>query len=303
MKGGQMMNVSKGVSILLFIHILSTAPCRAADTNAQLLAEAERLVGKIYNDFKTISSKKSDDISISEAKLHVTDYFTTPEMDAPYDFKYLNYNPQGYTTDTSVRRYVNEMFAMFREPDYKNYRFLYDTPKAIAKRGAEFMKDEAPPKLAQVVVHKRYFEEGNKKEDFEDTLLVSLQRMRIVKWANKASIHHIGNLDDGEIIDIERMKANAILAYEDKQYQKAYNIYRRILEKEPKDGDSYYRMAIILYKKKVYPSMKRSERMDKVRDMLRKAVWYGDSSTRDCADNMHYWVTNGQRVGLPFKRS
>ena len=294
-----MRNISKAVSILLFINLLSTTPCRAADAEAQLLVEAERLVGKIYKDFKTISNTKSSDISISEARLHVIDYFTTPELNAPYDFKYLNYNPQGYTKDMTVRGYVNEMFTMFREREYSDYLFRYEAPKATSRRGAEFLKGEALPQVAQVIVRKAYY--GKKEELFEDTLLVSLNRMLVVKWANKASIHN--SLDDEGIMDIERMRANAILAYEGGEFQKSYDIYRRILEKEPKDGDSYYKMAIILYKKKVYPSMKRRERMDKVRDMLQKAVRYGDLSTRICADNMHYWITNGQRIGLPLKES
>ena len=152
------------------------------------------------------------------------------------------------------------------------------------------MKNEAPARLAQVIVRKVYLRNNVPFGAFNDTLVVGLQEMKIRAWANKASRHSIGYFG-GDILDIEQLKVSAALAYNSKQYYKAYQIYQSIVQKYPEEGDPYYRMAIMLYKKDYGYNMGKKERQRLILDYLDKAIRHGGSTTKRCADNMKYWIT------------
>lgn len=293
------MSMRKFIISLMLSGLFQGNGAFAAEPEAQMLQKAERMVENMYRGFITISNTHVSDINVSYAKEQATEYFEHPDMNAPYEFKILNYNPQHYTTDVAVRAYVNDLYNMFRDAKYANYSLRYESPKATATRPPEYTRNEAPASIAQVIVRKSYVSGGRVMAALDDTLVISLgQNMKVQRWANKTSTHHIGSFSDDEILDVEQMKTDANLAYDRKEYQKSYDIYQQIVRKYPEEGDPYYRMAVILYKRKkeVNPNMKKKERRELVLGYLRKAVQYGGYSTRTCADNMHYWVTNGQRI-------
>lgn len=71
--------------------------------------------------------------------------------------------------------------------------------------------------------------------------------MRICDWANEVSTNHIG-VHGSSLVTVEQLRLDAALAYEKRQYTEAYRIYNQIVNQYPKEGDPYYRMAIMLYK-------------------------------------------------------
>ena len=144
--------------------------------------------------------------------------------------------------------------------------------------------------MAQVIIKKIYSRGGRPYAAFNDTLVVGLSEMKIRAWANKSSRKSIGYFG-GDVLDIEELNNSARLAYSSKQFEKAYQIYQYIISKYPNEGDPYYRMAIMLYKKDYGSKMSKKERHKLILDYLDKAIRFGSSSTMECAENMKYWIT------------
>ena len=184
--------------------------------------------------------------------------------------------------------YFNSFYSFFE--DNGSCSFNYERLGSCIVTEPEFKKNEAPARLAQVIVRKVYKRNNMPFAAFNDTLVVGLQEMKIRAWANNTSRHSIGYFG-GEVLDIEQLKVSAALAYNSKQYYKAYQIYQSIVQKYPKEGDPYYRMAIMLYKKDYGYNLSKRERQRLILEYLDKAIRHGGASTRSCADNMRYWIT------------
>jgi hypothetical protein len=71
----------------------------------------------------------------------------------------------------------------------------------------------------------------------------------------------------------------------------AYRIYESIVNQYPEEGDPYYRMAIMLYKKLAGIELSKKKRQELIIEYLDKAKAHGNYNTRSCADNMRYWIT------------
>lgn len=271
-------------TIILVLPLVATPP-------EVSLSKAENMVDKMYGDLKIISNTSISAVKVSEVRADFSDkYFVTRDQNSPNEFKRIGYQNQ-YDTDISVGRYVEEFYDMFRDRDFADFSFNFKRKKANLIKEPEFKKGEASPNLVQVIVQKVYFQKRSPFEILEDTLIISLQKMKVQKWANKTSIHHIGDYEIEAILDIEQMEMNAALAYSSGHYDKAYQIYRSIIERYPKEGNPYYRMAVMLYKKKYGLNMRKREREKLILEYLDKAIKYGSYSTRECADNMRYWIT------------
>ena len=267
-----------------------------ANTPNQELNKASGKIYSFFSDFKTISREKQG-YNVSRIKMDLMEkYFDiSSEQNAPNEFNALGYQ-NDYKRDISVTRYVNFFNDMFLDARFNNCTFDFDvlTNQSILVRGPEYKKNEAPASFAQVVVRKTYKRGYTVMRVFSDTLQLNMETMTICRWANDVSTHHIGGNNNEVVETIEQMRLNAALAYDRKEYYKAYKIYETIVQKYPKEGDPYYRMAVMLYKKDVYSSMGRRERLNKVLNYLDLAVSNGGYSTRKCADNMIYWITGGQ---------
>lgn len=261
---------------------------------SQLLSRAESKIDAMYKDLKTISNTTLSVSRVSETKLHFADkYFLVSDQDAPNEFKSIGVNDQAqsYTTDIRVDNYVNQFYDLFRNHKYPNCSFSYERQHSSIVNEPEFKKGEAPAKLAQIIVRKKYSCNNKILAAFEDTLVIGLEKLKVHKWANETSKHHIGDYGGSSIMNIEQLKVDAALAYNKKQYNKAYLIYEKIVNKYPNEGDPYYRMAIMLYKKEYGSSFSKKERQGLILDYLDKAIKFGGYSTKACADNMKYWLT------------
>ena len=262
----------------------------AGEPKSQSSPLAEGKIKEMFNDLKTISNVNSS--RASEIRLHFVDkYFAVADQNAPNEFRFLGFDEQDYNTDIAARNYVNTFYDMFRNHEFANCSFSFETRWSSEVNQPEFKKGEAPAKLAQVVVRKVYSKNGKPYKAFEDTLIVGLEKLRVHQWANESSRHHIGDVGNGEILDIEQMKVNAALAYDKKQYIKAYQIYQTIANKYPTEGDSFYYMAIMLYKKEYGKNISKKERNTLILDYLNNAISRGGFDIRRCADNMRYWIT------------
>lgn len=281
----------------LIITLLACSPITlvVASIESVILARAENKVIALYRDLETISNPKTNASQVSKIKFQFEDYFIVNDMDCPNEFKLMGYNPQDYIQDIRVQQYFNMFCDMFRDEEYKDCTFETDIIQRRAERGAEFKKGESQTRQVTLIVKKKYLRSGRVWKEFCDTLLVGTENMKVKKWANGASKNHFGYF--GEDLDnVEKMRDAAVHAYENKNYTEAYRIYQEIISKFPKNGDAYYRVAIMLYKEQGCPDLKRKIRLNKVYGYLNKAIQNGDYTTRKHADNMQYWITNGRKT-------
>lgn len=265
----------------------------AAPPKDQALIKAENLIDEMFNDLKIISDK-NEFSKASQKRLEFDKYFVDPDRDAPNEFQSLGFNNNigfNFTTDISVRLYANQFHALFRDQNYADCSFRYRRRNSSIVQEPEFKKGEAPPRLVQIIMWKEYLRGGKLFKAFADTLVVGLEKEQVYKWANQTNRHHIGDSGGGVSLDIGQMKVDAALAYNKKQFDKAYHIYESIVNKYPQEGESYYRMAVMLYKKNYGSSLDKKERHKLILDYLDRAILYGNSSTMKCADNMRYWIT------------
>lgn len=265
----------------------------AANPESQVLSKAEKTVDALYKNLSSVSNKNTSTAIVSKIKYDFEGYFESADQHCPNEFKRIwqqNAGVVALTTDIRPARYFDFFFQIFRDEYYSNCSFSYERLNSCIVKEPEFMKNEAPARLAQVIVRKVYLRNNVPFGAFNDTLVVGLQEMKIRAWANNASRHSIGYFG-GDILDIEQLKVSAALAYNSKQYYKAYQIYQSIVQKYPEEGDPYYRMAIMLYKKDYGYNMGKKERQRLILDYLDKAIRHGGSTTKRCADNMKYWIT------------
>lgn len=259
--------------------------------NTPELTKATNMVTSLYNGLKTISVEKQGG-KVSQIKMDLQEnYFAEKGQNAPNEFKYLG-RQNDFNVDVSVRRYILEFNDMFLDDQYRDYSFYFEVQEgnSFLLTGPQFKKGEAPASFAQVVVRKGY-RKGNKVlRVFTDTLQLDMERMRICDWANEVSTNHIGT-HGNSLVSVEQLRLDAALAYDKKQYAEAYRIYSQIINQYPEEGDPYYRMAIMLYKKIAGSDLSKKKRQELILQYLGKAKEHGNYKTRECADNMHYWIT------------
>lgn len=291
----------KKACILLFIFTIPLLVL--AGNSLQLeLVKAAGIVNSFFTDFKTISREKKG-YNVSRIKMDIIEKFfeLSSEQSAPNEFNALGF-PNDYKRDISVTRYVNFFHDMFLDVRFQTCTFDFDVltnQSNLVKHRAEFTKNETPVEFARIVVRKTYKKGYTVLKVLSDTLVVNIQKKTICQWANNVSTNHIGGNDsDIETENYEQMRLNAELAYDRKDYYKAFQIYEKIISKYPKEGDPYYKMAVIIYSEhKNLPQIKnysRTKRTNIVLDYLDSAVLYGGYNTRKWADNMKYWITGGQ---------
>lgn len=272
--------------ILLISLLALPIAMKASISESQALSRAEGKVDALFKNLRSVSNKNTSSSITSKIKADFEGYFRHKDQNCPNDFKVI---ANSTYKDIRPDRYINLFFDYFHNSSTQNCTFSFEQLNSCIVNRPEFKKQEEPARLAQIVIRKIYKREGRPFAAFNDTLIVGLDEMKIRVWANSTSNHSIGYWG-GDVLDVEQMKDNAELAYNRKQYNIAYQIYQTIVNKYPEEGDPYYRMAIMLYKKD-YGSMGKKERQRLIIEYLEKAIRHGSSSTRHCADNMKYWLT------------
>ncbi len=286
-----MMSTKTMLVIATFVIVAPTT-ILADISERQILNKARNKVEDIYKELKVISDRNADPVKVSRIVSEFEDNFAANEVHCPNEFKSIwreNAGVAGYK-DIRPDRYAFWFRDMFRSVDYLNCSFEYQTMLEHIVSDPRFDKKEAPAKYATVVMRKSYCRKNIPFAAFNDTLLVNVEKMQVIKWANSTSTHPIGYLG-GEVLDLEQQMANAALAYSRKRYDEAYRIYRGIVDRQPKEGDPYYRMAVMLYKREYGRNMTKRDRNRLVLEYLDKAMQYGSYAVRGYANNMKYWLT------------
>lgn len=283
----------RNLFFILYFAALFPITIFAEKSESRDLDKVENRVDALFKSLRKVSDKNAEQNTVSNIKYDFEGYFKSADQNCPNEFK--NIWPQNsvattFETDIRPARYFDLFLQIFRASEFENCTFDFTPLNSCIVREPEYTKNEASPTLAQVVIRKVYLRDKAPIAAFNDTLVIGLKEMKIHAWANEASTHSIGYFG-GDVLDVEQLKVTAALAYNRKQYTEAYQIYQQIVNKYPEEGDPYYRMAIMLYKKDYGKNMKKRERHGLILEYLNKAIRYGSLSTRECAENMKYWLT------------
>lgn len=254
---------------------------------------AESKVDSLYRDLVYISdiNSNSEVLSRIRYKFDAT-YFRNKDQNCPNEFKAVwHQNPDVTKFESDIRpdRYVNLFYQFFRESKNSNHTFEYKQLNSCIVKGPEFKNNKEPAKLAQVLIQKAYLCEKRTYATFIDTLVIGLEEMKIRAWANSQSKHPIGYFSN-EGSDLEAMLLKAKMAYSNKQYSIAYQIYKNITDKHPYEGEAFYRMAVMLYNKDAGSNLTRKERDALILKCLNRAIKYGGYPIKGYAENMKYWL-------------
>lgn len=260
---------------------------------SQKLLVAESKVDSLYQDLVFLSNTNTSNDMLSEIryKFDIT-YFKNKDQNCPNEFKSIwSQNPDVTKFETDIRpdRYVNLFCQFFHDSKLSKYTFEYKQLKSCIVHAPEFKGNEEPAKLAQVLIQKTYLQSGKSYITLIDTLVIGLEEMKIRAWANETSRHPIGYFST-ETSNIETMLLNAKLAYSNKQYDRAYQIYETITSRHPYEGEAYYRMAVMLNDKDAGANMSKRKRNQLILEYLNKAIKFGGYPIKKYAEIMKYWL-------------
>ncbi|MCD8296976.1 MAG: hypothetical protein LUC88_05325 [Prevotella sp.] len=268
--------------------------CQSSFAITPELNKACDMVEDIFSNLKAISQNGE---SASKARLNLikedgNQYFAlVTETPAPNEFAELGIaEANDYKVNIATTTHVTLFASLFSSQTSNKFTFDYkvDRDKSLELSVPEFKKGESSPEFAGIVVHKTYMCNGKTLLNLDDTLIVGLQLMKVTNWVN---IYSKAHTNINPLYSIEVDKSNAALAYNSKKFIEAYRIYGSIIKRKPSDGESYYRMAIMLYKKDVDLKLSKKQRQQLILDYLDMAIDHGSYSIRTCAGNMKYWIT------------
>ena len=277
--------------VVLFFLFFHLSLVYGANPNRQEQSmQALGLIKNLYSSFDVISTDQSD-LKVSKARLKIlNDYFKNKRMDAPNEFPSMGFST-GIDGDLTVETYTTHFTDLFST---SNCNFSYDidmTQQCIPSQPSFQKGDQSQLDYACVTVEKEYNIQG-KKYHFTDHIVVRLNEMKITMWSNSTSKKQIGDVYPWyEEFNINEVRFVAALAYALDDYKKSFQLYQKIIQHDPKDADSYYRMAIMLYKKDYDLGINKKRRNEIIIEYLEKAKYYGSSDLRRWADNMLYWIT------------
>lgn len=293
--------MTRFIAIISFFTLTNVAA--AVVPEDVVLSRAENTVDSLYKNLASISNLNTDPIEISRIKAAFENYFRSEDQNCPNEFKNIwheNSQANSYATDIRPRRYINLFYDFFHDKAYRNCSFSYEYISSCIVKEPEVSKDIKTLKLAQVVVRKSYFRNGRPFSSFNDTLVVGLEEMKIRVWANNTSMHPIGYFGN-EVHDIERLRTSAALAYNNKQYDKAYQIYQKIVKEFPNEASIYYYWMIDLVKeKKVKSQMSKEERRKLLMELVDNCCC-SDSEDKGIMSLLLYELYGGHVSGIPLK--
>lgn len=270
-----------------FILLLLFASLGSA-TQAMSVTEVRQLVVKFYNCFLTIvngeypGGEPTD--QSATAKQDGIDFCNDTEVDLPNEFPFFGFS-NSYGNSLRPATYLTLLTNMAIKLQHK-MRMTVDVGQPQPLVEIKMNKSEAD-NFYKVLVKKTISNGMGKSDSYEDVVKVSTEVGKIIGISNKTGG------DGANTETIESLRFNAAELYTNKQYQEAYDAYLKIVQADAKQGDAYYRLALMTYHnkgcKKRYPSGK--TRRAKALEFAEKARSYARYPIRDYSQNLIYMMT------------
>lgn len=248
--------------------------------------DARNIVEKFYNSVKIIVKGKYPEGQQTEdfivARNTALGLCYSSRINLPNEFTEFDFETNDPFLEASA--YIKRLFDFTVQ---KNPTIKTDIIKIQALEEIKSSKKEDSKNFYEVHVQKT-ITVGYTTKKYIDIVRIIAENGKITEIANKSG----GGT--GESIISLRGKAAELFA--NKKYDEAFDIYLKIIKKDSKQGDAYYRLGLMAYHKLGckyrYPSGK--ERRQAAYDFIKKATNYGDYKIRGYAQHVLYYMTNGQ---------
>lgn len=248
--------------------------------------DAENIVNRFYDNIKIITKEHYPDGQQTErfiiARDNALKLCYSSRINMPNEFAVFNFATNDPFLEASA--YIKRLFdfTIEKRPKINTKILTIQALEEIKSAKAEDSKNFYEVHVKKVITV------GNREKEYMDVVKIIAENGRITEIVNESGG------DMGESIISLRGKAAGLFA--NKNYDEAFDIYMKIIQKDPKQGDAYYRLGLMAYHKKGckhrYSSGK--ERRRAAYDYIKKATVYGDYKIKRYASSVIYYMSYGQ---------
>lgn len=248
--------------------------------------EARNIVDRFYYNVKLIAEEDYPGGQQTErfivARNNVLGLCYSSRINLPNEFAEFNFETNDPFLEASA--YIKRLFdfSVQKHPGIET-RII----KVQALEEIKAAKSEDSKNFYEVHVEK-VITVGDSRKVYTDIVRIIAENGKITEIANESG----GGT--GESIISLRGKAAELFA--SKKYDEAFDMYLKIIQKDSKQGDAYYRLGLMAYHrlgcKYRYSSGK--DRRRAAYDYIEKARRYGDYKISGYADHVLYYMVNGQ---------
>lgn len=268
--------------ILMFLCIGLVATLNATETPSAVTV--------FYGGMETLS-KTSDPEVISQTALNMQKCFYGHEdsgITLPNDFRFFNIdkkNPTHNNEHLPANSYIAilKMFLNVERVLKVNYCVKSNTVGGGVPELSGNQKMEASAYIISVV-EKKYMPINEESRIFNDTVITFIETGKIGSISSSSS-------NGAHDADINKMRIKAAQLYQQKNYNKAYELYEQIVRFDEKDAASLYYIGLMTYWqegcKNQYSKKKQAKKA--ALDYLNRASYYSNSS--QLSDKIEHAIT------------
>lgn len=248
--------------------------------------DAKNIVNRFYNNVKIIAEGKYPNGQQTEnfvvARNNALELCYSNRINFPNEFAVFNFETNDPFLEASV--YIKRLFDFTVQ---KRPKIKTEIIKVQALEEIKSNKKEDSKNFYEVHV-KKTITVGYTKKDFIDIVRIFTENGKITEIANESG--------GGTSESIISLRGKAAELFVNKRYDEAFDIYMKIIKKDPKQGDAYYRLGLMAYHKLgcKYRFSSGKERRRVAYDYIEKANKYGDYKIKKYANHVLYYMANGQ---------
>lgn len=247
--------------------------------------DAKNIVSKFYNNVRIIAEgnypggQQTEDFVV--ARNNALGLCYSNRINLPNEFAEFNFETNDPFLEAST--YIKRLFEFSVQ---KSPKIKAEILKVQALEEIKSTKKEDSKNFYEVHVKKTIFV-GYTKKEYTDVVRIITEGGKITEISNESG----GGT--GESIISLRGKAAELFA--NKKYDEAFDVYLKIIQKDPGQGDAYYRLGLMAYHKLgcKYRYSSGKERRRAAYEYIDKATRYGDYRIREYAEHVKYYMENG----------
>lgn len=278
------MNAKKVISLLgvLFFWVLETFSFSISD--------AQSIVEKFYRNLQIIAeehydSNGEDTETAYRAKTDALNLCFDINISLPNEFFQFGFRSNETFMGASAYMQRLREFSTTKQ----NVKYKPKIVRAKAYEEIKSSKNENSTNFYHVYVDKTISANGISKS-YVDTVLICVY--------DGGKVAKITNLTSGSNLEesVMSLRGKAAEYFAQKKYKEAYDTYLKVIAQDNKEGDAYYRLALMSYHnlgcKNRFKNGK--ERRQKSYEYIQLAIKYGNYDIKKYANNVKYYMENGQ---------
>lgn len=248
--------------------------------------DAKNIATRFYNNVRIIAEghypagQQTEDFVV--ARNNALGLCYSNSINLPNEFAEFSFETNDPFLEASA--YIKRLFDFSVQ---NNPKIQSEIIKVQALEEIKSTKSEDSKNFYEVHV-KKTISVGYKKKEYIDVVRIIAENGKITEIANESG--------GGAGESIISLRGRAAELFARKKYDEAFDVYLKIIQKDPTQGDAYYRLGLMAYHKLgcKYRYSSGKDRRRAAYEYIKKAKYHGDYKIREYADNVLYYMTNGQ---------